>query len=146
MVEHVPTEQDWGDWQADLDTKYAHDLFAGKTNQEMKSRFRDNAIERAADLAWMPPIPFRYYMLGFRDYVMSGDFNPLWVSDSASCYLRLIEDKLRKKPQDILPIMSELMPSIEHIAHNQVTYQAPVDIYGDFKELLGTIRELYGNA
>jgi hypothetical protein len=25
----VPTEEEWGDYQADLDQEYAHDLFAG---------------------------------------------------------------------------------------------------------------------
>lgn len=146
MAANVPTEEDWGDWSIDPDTKHAHALFAGKTNHDMGSHFRSNVIERSADLAWMPAIAFRYYMLGFRDYIMSGDFDPLWMSDSASCYLRLIEEKLRKQPGDIVPIMAELMPSIEHVAHNQGAYNASLEIYGDFRELLATIRDLHGNA
>jgi hypothetical protein len=43
---HLPTESDWGDYQDDLDTKYAHDLFAGRTNEEMQVHFRRNPIER----------------------------------------------------------------------------------------------------
>lgn len=29
----VPTEAEWGDYEADLDQKYAHKMFAGRTNQ-----------------------------------------------------------------------------------------------------------------
>jgi hypothetical protein len=69
----VPTEAEWGDYRADLDQSYAHKLFAGRTNQEMLPHFRRNVIERTDELRWMPESPFRYYMLGFRDFVMSDD-------------------------------------------------------------------------
>ena len=63
----VPTEAEWGDYEADLDQKYAHKMFAGRTNQEMLPHFRRNVIERTEELRFMPVAPFRYYMLvGFR--------------------------------------------------------------------------------
>jgi len=70
----VPTEAEWGEYQADLDQKYAHSLFAGHTNEEMQPHFYRNVIERTDELRWMPEVPFRYYMLGFRDFVMAGKF------------------------------------------------------------------------
>lgn len=57
----VPTESDWGDYQSDLDANYAHDLFGGRTNEEMQAHFRLNPIERTSELRFMPTIPFRYY-------------------------------------------------------------------------------------
>jgi len=94
----VPAEAEWGDYQADLDQDYAHKLFAGRTNQEMLPRFRRNVIETTHDLRWMPEAPFRYYMLGFRDFVMAGEFEFLGASDAATCFLDLVQEKLEKEP------------------------------------------------
>jgi hypothetical protein len=40
----VPTEADGGEYRTDLDQNYAHELFAGHTNQEMVQHFRENVI------------------------------------------------------------------------------------------------------
>ena len=40
-------------------------------------------------LIWVRDVPFRYYMLGFRDFVMSGQFD-FWASDAASCFLGIV--------------------------------------------------------
>jgi hypothetical protein len=138
----VPTEKDWGDYQADLDTKYAHDLFAGRTNQEMQVHFRRNPIERADELRWMPPVPFRYYVLGFRDFVIARDFDFLSASDAASCFLGLVLEKLEKQANDIIPVMRELLPALEYIAENQGQFEADKSIYGDFRERLKQIKDL----
>jgi hypothetical protein len=138
----VPTEEEWGDYQADLDQKYAHDLFAGHTNDEMQPHFYRNVIERTDELRWMPEVPFRYYMLGFRDFVMAGKFAHLENSDAASCFLSLIEEKLQRHPSYILPIMPELLPAIRRIAMNQASYEASESIYGSFQEQLKRIEAL----
>ena len=138
----VPTEKDWGDYQSDLDRKYAHDLFAGHTNEQMRPHFRRNPIERTDELRWMPEAPFRYYMLGFRDCVMDRDFDSLETSNAASCFLGLIIEKLEKQPQVIVPIMPELLPTAEHVARNQALYAAEESIYGNFLEKLARIQAL----
>lgn len=93
----VPREGDWGDhYQADLDQDYAHKLFAGRTNQEMLPHFHSNVIERTSELRWMPKVPLRCYVLGFRDFVMAGEFNHLKASDAASCFIRIVLEKLEK--------------------------------------------------
>jgi hypothetical protein len=56
----VPTEAEWGEYQADLDQTDAHDLFAGRTNEEMLPHFRKNVIERTFELRFMPEVPFQY--------------------------------------------------------------------------------------
>jgi hypothetical protein len=112
----IPKEEDWGNYQSDLDQDYAHNLFSGRTNAEMQPHFRRNPIERTSELRFMPEVPFRYYMLGFRDFVMAGDFEDLWASDAASCFLGLVAEKLEKDPRHIMPIMPDLLPAIEHVA------------------------------
>ncbi len=139
----VPTEADWGDYQSDLDQNYAHKIFAGRTNQEMLPRFRNNVIEATDELRWMPEVPFRYYILGFRDFVMAGEFNHLEASDAASCFIRLVLEKLEKQPSYILPVMPQLLPAIQHVAMNQASFEASEDIYGNFQEKLGRIEALY---
>jgi hypothetical protein len=139
----VPTEADWGDYQADLDQTCAHKLFAGRTNQEMLPHFRSNVIERADELRWMPEVPFRYYVLGFRDFVMAGQFEHLEGSDAASCFLSLVLEKLEKQPGYILPIMPDLLPAVRHVAMNQASFDANERTYGSFQEKLGRIEALY---
>jgi hypothetical protein len=139
----VPTEEEWGDYQADLDQEYAHDLFAGHTNEEMLPHFYRNVIERASELQFMPEVPFRYYMLGFRDFVMAGKFAHLEDSNAASCFLRLIEEKLENHPDQILTIMPELLPAIRHVRQNQISFHADEKIYGNFREKLDRIEAMY---
>jgi hypothetical protein len=138
----VPAEKDWGDYHSDLDQEYAHRLFAGHTNEEMRPHFRANVIERTDELRFMPEIPFRYYMIGFRDFLMAGDFEYLDGADAASCFLRLVLEKLEREPARIAPIMPELLESVEHVARNQSAFGADMDIYGDFLELFARIRAL----
>jgi hypothetical protein len=133
----VSTEADWGDYQSDLDRNYAHEVFAGRTNQEMLPRFRSNVIETTDELRWMPEVPFRYYVLGFRDYVMAGQFEECEASNAASCFIRLVLEKLEKQPGDILPVMPRLLPAVRHVAMNQASFEASQNIYGNFQEILG---------
>ena len=139
----VPTEADWGNYQADLDQEYAHKMFAGRTNQEMLPYFRRNVIERTDELRWIPGVPFRYYMLGFRDFVMAGEFDPTGAPDAASCFLGLVLEKLEKQPKYILEIMPQLLPAVRHVAMNQSSFEATESIHGSFQEKLGRIESLY---
>jgi hypothetical protein len=140
----IPSESDWENYKDDIDASYAHDLFIGKTNEEMQVHFRRCVIERADELRWMPKIPFRYYMLGFRDFVMSGNYDD-WGADVASCFIGLVEEKLAKEPDFILPIMPQLMPAIEYVANNQKKFGATEKIYGNFMEKFKRIKEISEN-
>jgi hypothetical protein len=139
----VPTEADWGNYEADLDQSHAHRLFAGRTNPEMLPRFRENVIERTDELRWMPEVPFRYYFLGFRDFVMAGEFNHLEAGNAANCFLGLILEMLEKQPTYVLPIMPQLLQAIRHVAGNQTLFDANERIYGSFQEKSRLIESLY---
>lgn len=140
----VPSEEDWGDYKSDLDQKYAHEIFFGKSLEETIPDFERNVIERVDELRFMPTTPFRYYLLALRNYVTSksvlgNDMAP----DAASSFLNLVAEKLRDSFDSIAPVMDEIMPGVEYVASNQETYDADVDIYGDFAAKLAEIRGLY---
>lgn len=139
----MPTEEDWGNYKSDLDQNHAHSVFAGRTNQEMQPFFRRNPVESTDELRWMPEVPFRYYMLGFRDFVMAKKFEFLSGSDAASCFLGLVREKLEKHAQQVVPIMPELLPAVEYVARNQSLFDAQESIYGNFLETLARIQTLY---
>jgi hypothetical protein len=90
----------------------------------------------------MPQIPFRYYMLGFRDFVMAGEFEDLGACDAARCFLGLVLEKLEEQPNYILPIMPELLPALRHVAQNQAVFGAAKSIYGSFCDKLAQIESL----
>jgi hypothetical protein len=138
----VPKEEDWGNYKSDLDQEYAHRVFAGRTNQEVQPFFRDNPIESTDELRWMPDVPFRYYMVGFADFMMAKDFDG-HESDAASCFLGLILEKLEKHPLTIVPIMRELLPVAEYVAQNQAEFDAEIEFYGNFLDRLAKIKTLY---
>jgi hypothetical protein len=98
----VPTEDDWGDYKSDLDQNHAHSVFAGHTNAEMQPFFRRNPLAMTDDLRWMPDVPFRYYILGFRDFITADQFDFLDGSDAANCFLGLVLEKLENDPRFIV--------------------------------------------
>jgi hypothetical protein len=91
----------------------------------------------------MPKVPFQYYMIGFRDYMKSGNFKSTWASSSASCFLGLTLEKLERHPDHILAIMLELLPTIEYVANNQTKFEATERIYGNFPEIFKRIQTLH---
>jgi hypothetical protein len=143
LIMRIPSEADWGNYEDDLDQEYGHRIFFGKNAEETIPLFERNVIERADELHFMPVIPFRYYILAFRNYVMSEDvLRNEMAPDAASCFLNLVKLKLRDDADSIIPVMGELMPAIEHVAANQSLYDADIDIYGNFSEKLMEIKRL----
>ena len=73
---------------------------------------------------------------------MKKDFEFLSASDAASCFLSLVLEKLERQPQDIIPVMPELLPAVEYVAENQAEFDAEESIYGDFREELKRIKTI----
>jgi hypothetical protein len=143
----IPTEVDWGEREkGDFDAEYAHKMFAGKSIAEALAMFRDNVLERAEDVRFMPTIPFRYYMLAFKEYVLSDAAleDEVDAASAADAFLNLVEWRLRQAPRSIVPILTDLVPAVEYVVNHQGRYGANVEIYGDFHERLDRINELRG--
>jgi len=139
---NVPSEEDWGDYRSDLDQEWAHRVFAGHTNAGMQAEFRANVIERVDELRFMPAVPFRYYVIGFRDFIQSLQFGDLEAPDATSCFLNLVVQKLEQDRNCILPILPELLETVDYVAKNQVAFDADLDIYGDFLDVAKRIHAL----
>ena len=144
---HPPSTADWGDLSNALDLDYAFEKFAGKTHDEALLLFETtDLLSRIENLSVMPPVPFRYYMLAFKDYVLSSrvfevNFG-IDASTAASSFIDLIVGKLSAEPTAIKPILEDLLPAAKHIAEHQAKYGADEDIYGRFKDALAEIHRL----
>lgn len=139
----IPSREEWGDFEGDLDTEYAFKVFFGKSMSEAVTLIQRNPIERAEELRFMPSVPFRCYVLAFRNYILSKKSRN--DSDAASCYLRLIEQKIVEEPDTIKPVMPALLESVQKVAETQSFYDADLDIYGDFKQIRARIMAAYKN-
>jgi len=68
----------------------------------------------------MPAIPFQYYIHAMKNFLLSDASRE--EADGASCYLRLIERKVKNEPTLILPVLPELFDSVRIIADRQSFY------------------------
>ena len=132
-----PTSDDWGDLAVDPEVEYGFGLFGGKTIVEARPLFVENPMERAAELRYVPSAVFNYYVFCFVDRLLSAESKG--ESDMASCFLRLVRDRASSRPKDLEPIWDRLHPAVVHVAHAQAFYDADIDIYGSFPELLREI-------
>lgn len=137
----IPSLDDWSGYKDDLDASYAFKIFFGKSISEVIPLIHEHPIERAEELRFMPPAAFRYYIIAFRDYILSEKSRE--DSDAASCYLNLIEHKIVEEPKTINPVMPILVESVEKVAKTQSFYDAALDIYGDFKLISARIMAAY---
>ncbi len=142
MLLKIPNKTDWGNYSDNLDTLYAYKKFGGKTNKEMQKYFKVNVVERAFEIRSMPLKPFQYYMLGLKEHIDSEDFGQFEESSATSCFIELVLDTLKEKPEYINPILDQLLSTLNYIAENQEYYEADIDIYGDFREKLKNIKLL----
>ena len=138
----IPSEKDWGEYWKDFDQKSAYSSFFGKSNSQMQEAFFKDGNDLMTEIRFMPVIPFRYYILGFRDFILNGKFPPYEASDIATYFLDMVVWVIEESPEKIAPVMQELMPSINFVANNQVKYEADEQIYGSFLDRLNKIQEL----
>ncbi|WP_137940476.1 hypothetical protein [Chitinivorax sp. B] len=143
MHETTPSLQDWDEKNMDADCKYAFNKFFGVSNKEADVLFKKSPLAALEDIRSMPPKPFCYYLLAFRDYLLSGDHGFLNGSDAASGYLNTIKEALENSPLVISEIMPELKASIVFLSNNQSYFDADPDIYGDFSIRAADIMQLY---
>lgn len=146
-----PSTADWGDTTGDLDLDYAFRKFGGKTYQEAINLFETtDLLSRVEDLSVMPDKAFRYYMLAYRDFVLSPrvfEINyGVDASTAADSFLNLVTRRLETDPASIKPILSDLLPAAQYISERQAEYSADEDIYGKFPDAMLRIQALAAAA
>jgi hypothetical protein len=138
----IPGPDAWAGYQDDLDVKYAHKLFFGKSTAEVQEYFGGvRSIERADELLFMPRLAFQYYVFAFGEFVVSnaGVGDP----DSASPFLELLVNREKRDPGSVSEIYLDLRPLVEFVASHQDRYEADQNIYGSFPELAARLKDLY---
>ena len=89
----------------------------------------------------MPAAAFNYYAPALAAYLTSE--NAMGDSDGASSFLHTLIWTLETRPDVMIPeTRNALMSAAEHIARNQVYFDAESGIYGSFAELLAEIQTL----
>lgn len=148
-LNQAPSDDDWGEIrdQDDLDEKWSRNHYMGRTLREKMEELSNSPLSYTEDLRAMPEIPFCYFILGFKEALYPGpeesDFNLMFPSDTASCFLSLVEETLQKSPKKIMPVMHEILPLAKYVSENQELYEANPDNYGNFVTLYQEIEQLY---
>jgi hypothetical protein len=133
----APTREAWGDLGVDPEVEYGYRTFGGKTAEEARPLFLENPMERAAELRFAPPGVFNYYIFCFVDHLLSP--TSAGESDMASCFLRLVRDRMASRASELDEIWDRLEPAVSAVATRQTFYEADADNYGSFAELHGEI-------
>lgn len=139
----IPDKAAWHGYGDDLDVRYMHRLFFGKSIDEVLEYFAGGrAIERCGELLFAPRPVFQYYILALVKYLMSavaaGD------SDAASPFLNLLESREKRDPGSVSAIFRSLECCMDYVAGNQSYFEADESIYGNFGQTVARIREHCG--
>jgi len=128
----IPGKNEWEGYEEDLDVKYAHKLFFGKSVPEVIQHFTvsGRCIERADELLFMPRKAFQYYVFAFAEYLKSDE--SAGESDAASPFLNLLMNREEKDPGSVMEIYDGLFHVIDFVASNQERFEADPEIYGIF--------------
>ena len=139
----IPDETAWRGYEDDLDVRYMHGLFFGKSIDEVLHLFEGGrAIERSSEMLYAPRPIFQYYIQAFVKFLMSE--RAAGESDAASPFLHLLEGREKKDPGSVSNIFASLSKCVDYVASNQVFFEAEEDIYGNFKAQADVIRKLSG--
>ena len=139
----IPRKTEWEGYEEDLDVKYAHKLFFGKSVPEVIQHFTvsGRCIERADELLFMPRKAFQYYIFAFAEYLKSDESTG--ESDAASPFLNLLLNREEKDPDSVMEIYDDLFPVIDFVVSNQERFDADPEIYGNFREKGDVLAEMF---
>ena len=142
QAKEIPTIEDWGVLTS-LDSKHAFKGFSGKSVEDVMSYFKEFPLEALSDLNNMPPKVFQYYVFAFVPPLKSGKLDPRHAETEslAFAFLDFILGKLTTKPEDILPIIDELLPEAEYVALNQEQFHCKPYVFGSFEGIYERIKE-----
>lgn len=118
----------------------AHTHFSGLTHQEAESLFCVGGHFYQEDLWSMPNEAFSFYLPAFTNYLLSG--NSADDADSASAFIDLVKHYGEQSPQRLNGNEEKIREALTHIAHNQTKYDAPVHIYGNFHNRIGSVLKM----
>lgn len=90
----------------DLDGREASKHFLGKNLAEAEALFLESPLFYQADLMWMGPIAFRYYLPAAISFIRSEA--AICGSDFISSFASTLESRLEFEPQELQPVAYQL--------------------------------------
>lgn len=140
----IPTDSQWGDLSGDFDAQDAFRVFYGLSNEETLALYKRDVLARVQDLRFMPRIPFQYYIQGFAEFVLSGDYGESHSSEVADGYLSVLLSRAMSDSEVLFLIWDRVFPAIEYVVKNQGLLGADKSVFGDFSETQKKIQDLLG--
>jgi hypothetical protein len=135
----IPGVEEWRGYRSDPEVKNAHELFFGRSIDEVTELFRGGqCIQRAQELRYMPRGAFRYYVRAFAQFVTSQE---TLDSLDARVFLGLLRSREELDPGSVAEIYAELSESIEFVASHEERFSAQ-DLDGSFGDLVKNVRAL----
>jgi hypothetical protein len=114
-----------------LDAGVACKNFLGKTLDEAEALFQENSLRYQADLMWMGPVAFRYYVPAAIRYIKSDAAAE--DSDIINCFAGLLEFRLKYESAELAPIAEQLATICNHITEHYERFGLTPEIYGDVR-------------
>jgi hypothetical protein len=129
----IPAREDWCDLGIDPEVRSAYRRYGGRSRDEALPLFAASPIERAAELRFAPTAVFNDYVFCFAAVLSSRA--GAGAADAASCFVRLVRDRLRIDAAGVAAIYPALKPAIDLVAERQAFFDADGDIYGSFSDI-----------
>src|SRR3990167_6179355 len=126
MNQSIPEDPDWS-FYGTQDIEFAYKKFHGKSVDEMLSFVSSCPTSAYGYLEVMPAKPFQYYVQAFVQVLSPATLEFAECEEKgslASCFLSLIDYKLKNDPECILPVMENLINLAKFISTNQSLYDA----------------------
>lgn len=150
IVDKIPVEADWGDYQSEIDAIDAYKLYAGKDAESLKSVFCEFTDRCVEGLHFMPVDVFNYYADIFAGYVeqvhtISG-LSPENKEKAAAGLFTLLENKLHIMPNDLRKVLPRLISVASYVANNRDAYFMSEQEYGDLAGRVAVFKRLAKEA
>jgi len=139
----IPGPSAWAGYEKIPNGKHAHDLWSGKSLDEMQTNFSGGrSVQRADELLWMPRPAFQFYVLAFAQYLLSED--SAGDSKAASSFLRFLIAREQRDPGSVSHIFGQLSAAIGFVAASQPRFDAGHGIHGNFAALGAELARICG--
>lgn len=127
----LPTREEINVYDS-LDERAACEHFLGKSLQEAEALFRDNSLYYQEDLMFMGGSAFRFYVQAAINYIQSESAS----GDGAiiSCFAAFLEHRLEHEPQDLVPVIPQLVSACQFITDHWDRFDLTPEIYVGLRE------------
>lgn len=132
----IPSIQDWGDYKANFDSASAFDRFYGKSSEEVTRQFYQGVTEKYSELLFMPEKAFQYYIFALADFVIGGNFHPIYsrASTAAGCLFDIVMERVKIDYGSVAPIAGRLLEYLRAVADNPAQYGTDDDFQARYIE------------